>query len=186
MSNLDPCDIKFGWYGVTCLTESKYSFVKGLFLNQNNLQGTLPVTLNNLSHARALVFDHNKIYGTLPVLDSLSTLLSLHLTSNYLSGTLPQNLVISSMNMISLLMGDNSLSGSLSSSIYSSQNLAAFDLSKNKFTSSLGNEVCNIKFFDLSGNNWICPLPSCCGQNSLQKCGPTCLSNFNSSSLFLK
>jgi hypothetical protein len=176
MTSENPCDTSDGWYGVTCEQNSKYSFVKGIFLNQNNLQGTLPDDLNDLSHLQELVLDHNNIRGTLPMLDSLS-LLTLHLSSNKLSGTIPPNFTLSSTNLISLLMGNNQLSGSLPSILSSFQKLNTLDLSHNNLNSSLDEEVCNVKHFNLYGNEWSCPLPSCCGKSSLQNCGPTCLPN---------
>jgi hypothetical protein len=183
MSGFDPCDSVSGWYGVTCNLVARISYVRGLFLNQNNLQGTLPLTLNNLSHVQSLVFDHNNIHGTLPLLDSLSSLMRLHLSSNNFNGTIPPNLTKSSTDLMSLLIADNQLSGSLSSTIYSFQNLNALDVSHNNFTSYLDPSVCDVSLFNMEGNNWFCPLPYCCGQSSLQNCGPTCLSDFQKSSL---
>jgi hypothetical protein len=182
MSNSDPCDINLGWYGVSCELseyETDYLYVKSLFLSQNNLQGTLPTTLQNLSHLQSLVLDHNLLEGTLPTFQSLSALSWLYLSSNKLSGTISSNLASSSTKLVSLSMADNFLSGTISSSLYLSlPNLHHLDLSHNNLTSYLADAVCNVNFFKLDGNDWFCPLPSCCGRSSKQMCGLDCLSNY--------
>jgi hypothetical protein len=177
MSKSDPCDTTLGWYGVSCLSVSQSSYVKGIFLDENNLQGTFPETLNNLSFIQAIDLGNNGLVGTLPMLNSLSSLMRLLLSSNKLSGTIPSNLAISSTNLMSLLIGNNQLSGSLSSTIYAFQNLDTLDLSNNNLTSNLAPAICDIKLFNVGGNNWYCPLPSCCGRNGQKICGPNCITN---------
>ena len=83
----DPCDPT--WYGVTC-TEGK---VTTLDLWNNNLNGSIPAALGNLSSLVVLELDANQLTGPIPPeLGNLSSLEWLNLRINQLSGPIPHQL----------------------------------------------------------------------------------------------
>ena len=81
----DPCIS--GWFGVTC--NSGYGIVS-LDLSNNNVAGTLPNSIGNLTFLTKLALGGNGVTGSIPSSVSSMALLSyLLLSNNRLSGTVP-------------------------------------------------------------------------------------------------
>ena len=75
------------WHGVTTDTDGN---VLELRLSSNNLTGTIPDALGNLSHLTRLNLDNNEMTGTIPpALGNLSSLKNLILYNNELTGAIP-------------------------------------------------------------------------------------------------
>ncbi len=127
------------WYGITVNTNR----VSQIILNTNNLTGTLPSTIGNLSALQMLQLDANAIGGTIPT--SMGNLLSLQFFSiviNQLTGTIPPSLG-NLTNLGWLRIADNQLSGSLPTSLGNLSSLGYMDFGHNQFSGtippSLGN-----------------------------------------------
>ena len=77
------------WYGITV----ENSRVVSIYLNDNNLTGTLPVELQNLEKLYELNLNGNNIGGQIPAeLGSLSELNVLYLYNNQFTGEIPSEL----------------------------------------------------------------------------------------------
>ncbi len=75
LATTTPCT----WYGVTC--DSVSSQVVDLVLSSNQLSGTLPVELGNLTGLQTLYLDSNQLSGPIPSqLGNLTALLTLDLS----------------------------------------------------------------------------------------------------------
>jgi len=85
--------------------------VSSLSFASNNLEGTIPESMGNLSNLTGLYMDRNALTGTIPAsMGDLSNLTGLYLDSNELTGTIPESL----SNMYKLfyaVIGDNDLTG---------------------------------------------------------------------------
>ncbi|HMB89998.1 MAG TPA: hypothetical protein VKP65_04070 [Rhodothermales bacterium] len=95
------------WHGVTVIGNR----VIHLVLINNQLSGSIPVELGNLSTLNALQLAGNELSGSIPVeLGALTNLTQLYLHSNQLSGSIPVELGDLS-NLTNLFLGSNQLSG---------------------------------------------------------------------------
>lgn len=144
------------WLGVT-IKENK---VVAIDLGLNNLTGTLPTSIGNLSNLESLKLFFNQLEGTLPseignltqlqVLDlnsnnligeipstigNLSKLNTLLLSSNQLSGMLPEEISTLS-NLTSLVVFDNQLSGDIPLSYNQLKNMTEFVIAENNFSNT--------------------------------------------------
>ena len=95
------------WYGITVSS----GHVHGISLTENNLNGSIPVALGNLSEMEVLWLFDNQLSGRIPPeLGNLSNLCDLDLGINQLSGNIPPELGNLS-NLLYLLLDSNKLSG---------------------------------------------------------------------------
>jgi len=112
------------------------SLVKEISLNQNNLTGIIPSQLGNLRYLKKLKLSQNNLSGIIPsTIGSLSKLTTLELSQNKLSGFLPYQLNQLG-DLLQLRVVDNKLSGNLPDLSYL-QNLKEFAVSRNNFTGSI-------------------------------------------------
>ncbi|MCB0036633.1 MAG: fibronectin type III domain-containing protein, partial [Anaerolineales bacterium] len=101
----DPCT----WYGVGCAN----GHVTNLSLSNNNLRGSLPTDLNDLTALESFFASGNRLYGEIPAaLGELTQLQKLYLQSNWLSGEIPAALGNLS-NLIDLYLSRNQLEGEI-------------------------------------------------------------------------
>ncbi|RHN77914.1 putative protein kinase RLK-Pelle-LRR-XII-1 family [Medicago truncatula] len=139
-----------------------------LFLSYNNLVGTIPSSLGNLSSLKMLSFQQNHLEESIPYsLGRLSGLTWLSLSLNNLSGEIPHSLY--NLSNIQLFdTGENKLFGSIPSNI----NLAFPHLEKHAignnqisraFPSSLSN-LTELQLFDIPYNNFNGSIPLTLGQ----------------------
>lgn len=127
------------WYGVTCRGDA----VHYLLLDKNNLVGTLPKEIGNLTQLVSVRLYNNSLSGTIPEeIGNLTQLTSLSLTGNSLSGTIP-NTLGNLLNLEVLSLADNFFSGSIPNWLGNLLQLETLILNNNSFTgvipSSLGN-----------------------------------------------
>ncbi|NIN35066.1 MAG: hypothetical protein GTN53_27740, partial [Candidatus Aminicenantes bacterium] len=98
------------WYGVTCNVDNTQ--VDRIELNSNNLVGTIPADLDQLTHLYILTLSSNQLTGTIPDLGSLTNLIGFDLYYNQLSGGIPtwlNNLT----GLTQLRLGYNQLGGTI-------------------------------------------------------------------------
>ena len=79
-----PC----GWYGISCLSGS----VGSLSLAYNNLSGSLPPKIGDLTNLTHLPLSHNQLTELPSEISNLSNLENLYLQNNPLSGEIPMEL----------------------------------------------------------------------------------------------
>lgn len=178
-----PCS----WYGVTCSS----GHVTSLILENNQLRGTIPSQLSDLSelrilnlsinelrdpippefsdltHLQALGLANNQLNGTIPVeLSTLSNLTNLSLDNNQLSGMIPPELGQLS-NLTDLWLSDNQLNGGIPAELGQLSNLRILALSRNPLggtiPAQLGN-LSNLQSLGLGSNQLSGPIPVELGQ----------------------
>ena len=87
------------WYGVYTTTYGKNAYVKTLRLENNNLTGTIPASLQNLSELNFLELGGNNLTGTVPAeLASLKNLYIVELQENKFNGPFPEHPFVDWMN----------------------------------------------------------------------------------------
>ena len=128
------------WYGVTVGS----NHVIGLNLMSNNLDGTLPVELGELSDLEYIYLSGNQLSGTIPSdLGNLSGLKLLYLGSNQLSGTIPS--ALGSLNNLEALRLDfNLLTGNIPPELGSLSNLQTLALADNQLSGNIPSELENL------------------------------------------
>ena len=154
------------WHGVTTDAEGR---VTRLRLSSNNLAGTIPAELGNLSNLTSLNLGANQLTGAIPSqLGSLSNLTQLWLYQNQLTGAIPSQLgSLSSLTWLNL--STNQLTG-IPSQLGSLSSLEHLDLSNNQLSGSIPSELgslSNLTWLDLTSNKLTGAIPSQLG--SLQR-----------------
>ncbi len=128
------------WFGISVDADH----VTGIVLNVNQLNGTIPSSLGNLSQLINLCMVINQLNGTIPPqLGNLSNLHNLSLAENQLSGTIPSQLG----NLISLTvlnLGRNQLTGSIPSQLGNLSNLIDLFLYENQLSGAIPSQLSNL------------------------------------------
>ena len=144
---------EYQWYGITC--DGSKTTVTKIALPDNNLYGTIPPELGDLSNLQYLYLGSNQLTGSIPPeLGSLLNLESLYLHSNQLEGSIPPELGNLS-NLTILSLGSNQLEGSIPPELGNLSNLTILSLSSNQLEGSIPPELgnlSNLNFLSL-GNN---------------------------------
>ena len=148
------------WFGVFINTDGR---VTTLYLLNNNLNGTMPASLGNLTRLQQLDLSGNQLSGRIPTsLGNLTSLTTLSLWGNQLSGTLPDSLgTLTSLQY--LYLSYNQLRGTLPDSLSNLAGLLQLSLGDNQLHGTLpawlGN-LSNLTFLDVGINNFDGPLPA--------------------------
>jgi Leucine-rich repeat (LRR) protein len=124
--------------------------LKVLELSFNKLTGEIPITIGALKNLEVLALNGNYLRGTIPnSISSLTRLKQLHLSSNELSGNLP-----SEINRLTYLevfnVFDNNLSGKLPLDLASNRNLREFMVAENNFENA--SEISTILLINSGGH----------------------------------
>jgi hypothetical protein len=128
------------WAGITVSN----NHVTDITLDKNNLVGSIPSELANLSHLEWLTFYSNNLTGTIPQeLGNLKSLRLLELTSNKLSGSIPPELG-SISTLYYLLLSNNQLTGSIPPELGNLANMDWLHLSSNQLTGEIPSELENM------------------------------------------
>ena len=99
----------------------------------NKLKGAIPTSIGNLTKLEVLSFNGNFLNGSIPAsLGNLSEIKELHLSSNLLTGVMPTSLA-SLENLEVLNVFDNNLSGVLPSELAKHRNLRELVIAENDF-----------------------------------------------------
>ena len=171
------------WFGVET---NRVGEVIGLELNDNNLTGTIPVGLADLSKLRTLKLGTNRFTGPIPTefgdllrlkylhlhrnnlngsipaeLGDLFRLVELRLYNNNLSGSIPTELGNLS-KLEELWLYQNDLTGAIPGNLGSLGSLRWLQLSENRLSGSIPNQLGNllaVKFFHLEDNKLTGSIP---------------------------
>ena len=172
------------WHGV--LTNPA-GFVTELSLPDNNLSGSLPTVLGDLTHLRWLVLDENDLTGPIPPeladleqlewlvlndnnltgpvppeLEKLSRLTILDLTRNSLGGTIPAELG-ALPRLDSLLLGGNELSGPIPVELGDLGPVRKLRLDRNQLSGTVPPELgklTNLTYLSVTRNELTGPIPA--------------------------
>ena len=126
------------WYGVTADSSGRVTEVD---LSSNNLNGTIPPAIGQLSDIEKLWLKENNLTGIIPPeLGQLSILKELSLSQNDLSGTIPPGLGQLS-NLTALGLRENNLSGSIPPEIGQLANLEVLQLYTNNLSGTIPSEL---------------------------------------------
>jgi Leucine-rich repeat (LRR) protein len=146
------------WYGVTLLDDGHVASVQ---LPNNNLNGTIPASIGNLTQVFSINLSSNHLTGQLPSSGNFAQLAEIDVSNNTLSGSIPA--VFGQLTDLETLdMSHNSFSGSIPASFYSLDNLEYLDLSFNTLTGILPDatrSLAGLLYLDLSNNQFTGNLP---------------------------
>jgi len=133
----DPC--VDDWQGVVCSNSSasNASTITGLNLDELNLFGTIPPSINGLSDLQSLILSNNQLYHTIPsTIGNLTKLNTLDLSYNYLMNPMPSTL--GNMTQLqSLSLYNNLIRGFVPPWMCQLSALTQLDLGVNEFSGSL-------------------------------------------------
>ncbi|MCV9389328.1 LamG-like jellyroll fold domain-containing protein [Reichenbachiella ulvae] len=129
------------WYGVTLDANRR---VTDLILPDNNLSGSLPAEIGDLTELRNLSIHSNSIAGTIPTeIGNLSKLEILSISLNEFEGSIPAEIGNLS-NLIEIYLNNNNLTGTIPASLGQLSNLNLLYLYRNQLTGTIPVELGNL------------------------------------------
>ncbi len=156
---LHPDSTLSTWYGITISGDR----VTGLEMSSNNLSGTLPTEIGNLTSLLHLTLSSNQLTGAIPAeIGSLTRLFTLELYSNQLTGSIPPD-IWNLDNLTILSLGGNQLTGAIPVEIGNLINLGSLNLSNSQLTGTIPNEISALTALwaiELGGNQLSGPIPT--------------------------
>lgn len=160
----DPTSLVSSWYGVTVSNNR----VTKLSLSKNNVTGTLPNSIGNLSNLTQLILSSNEIGGTLPTtLGQMTGLRGIHISNNNFSGTLPVVSLKKIPNLSHLYFDRNNFTGNIPTELGQLSNLLYINLGNNQFTGGIPVELTQLSKLSslyLSNNQLTGNIPTEIGQ----------------------
>ena len=136
------------WHGVRTDANGR---VTVLNLDENNVNGTLPAELGNLTKLKRLEFQLNQLSGEIPPeLSSLSNLSFLSFNINRLSGEIPPELGRLSM-LEELVLSANDLSGEIPPELGRLSSIRRLYLNQNRLSGEIPPELGNLSNLTLLG-----------------------------------
>ena len=115
-----------------------------LYLFSNQLSGTIPSEIGNLTNLTSLYLNNNQFTGSIPsAIGNLTNLTSLYLNYNQLTGEIPSE-IGNLTNLTSLYLNNNQFTGSIPSAIGNLTNLTHLFLSNNQLIGSIPPEIGNL------------------------------------------
>ena len=143
------------WAGITVNNAGR---VIELNLSFNQLSGTLPAALGQLTQLQKLHLSSNQLSGPIPAeLGRLSQLRFLYLNDNQLSGTLP--MALGQLTQLQRLhLSSNQLSGPIPAELGQLTQLQRLDLASNRLSGAIPaelNRLANLKIVRLEGNQLL-------------------------------
>ncbi len=148
------------WYGVTC--DAGGTTVQMLDLSWNDLSGSIPPEVGNLTGLAWLDLSFNQLLGSIPAeLANLKSLDYLDLSFDQLSGPIPTELG-NLARLTRLDLSHNQLTGPIAAEVASLYSLQYLDLSQNQLTGPIPLELAglrNLRHLALSFNRFTGPIP---------------------------
>jgi Leucine-rich repeat (LRR) protein len=140
--------------------------LQSLQLNENQLSGSIPSSIGNLVNLQTLYLPVNQLSGSIPSsIGNLVQLDQLLLSNNRLSGSIPSS-IGNLVNLHYLYLSENQLSGEIPASISNLVNLGGLKLSENQLSgeipTSIGNLV-HLAYLELFGNQLSGEIPTSIG-----------------------
>ncbi|CAN6558327.1 unnamed protein product [Malus baccata var. baccata] len=142
----DPCSRQLPWTdpnapkgsenGINCNCSSTVCHITGIILKTQDLKGTLPPELGNLTYLQDIDLTRNYLSGTIPREWSSLPLVTISLLGNHLTGSIPKELG-DITTLESLDISFNNLSGPLPKELGSWANIERMLLSSNNFSGEL-------------------------------------------------
>ncbi|XP_042483199.1 probable LRR receptor-like serine/threonine-protein kinase At3g47570 [Macadamia integrifolia] len=141
-----------------------------LSLHENNLSGMFPLSLCNLSSLEIISLGFNQLHGSLPhdICLTLPNLLSIAISKNFFSGTIP-NSISNISTLVKFNLAGNGFVGPVPNNWGNLQNLQVLNLGRNlcgtgkgyhlDFINSLVN-CTNLQVLSLDGNGFQGPVPN--------------------------
>ena len=170
---LGPAGTECDWHGVSCSYNPTTGEQFGLYylsLRDNNLVGTIPEELGNLTQIKNIDLWGNLLSGPIPEeLRNLRELTSLTLGKNELTGTIPSSLGDLTL-LTALSLGSNELTGSIPPSLGNLTLLTYLSLSSNELTGSIPSSLGNLTLLTtlvLTNNKLSGSIPSSLGNLTL-------------------
>jgi Leucine rich repeat N-terminal domain len=153
------------WFGVVC--NAGNANVTRINLSGNNLVGTLPSTLNNLTQLEVFSASNNSLSGPIPSLAGLSNLQTLSLSTNALSGSIPSFAGLTALRDVGL--HNNQLTGPLPALSGSTQLnfVTAYNNGLSGTIPSLSG-LTNLQYFYVDRNQFTGAIPSLSGLTKLE------------------
>ncbi len=149
----------FFWDGVIVASSGR---VVGLNLENNNLDGSLPSEIGDLTALRGMILGSNELKGGLPAeLGSLTELEALILRDNDFSGSIPVELG-NLTKLFELNLGINGLTGSIPTELGALTMLETLNLNSNDVTGEIPanlSGLTNLIELGLGSNNLSGPIP---------------------------
>ncbi|TYH01018.1 hypothetical protein ES288_A09G023600v1 [Gossypium darwinii] len=141
---------------------SNLTNLASLFLQSNQLNGSIPQEIGSQKNLVALDLSSNSLVGPIPSsisnltnhasfltgklpssIGNLTQLVDLDLSNNWLVGPIPSS-VSNLTNLASLYLQSNKLNGSIPQEIWRLRNLVALDLSSNRLVGPISSSVSNL------------------------------------------
>ena len=149
------------WHGVITDEAGR---VTALDLQQNQMTGSIPPEIGNLTHLRRLDFWDNRLTGPIPAeMGDLTNLYRLAFTGNRLTGSIPSELG-DLTNLEFLSLSGNQLTGSIPVELGNLLNVEWVGLSANQLTgripASIGDLLACRGRLDVSNNQLTGPVPA--------------------------
>jgi len=129
------------WFGSTCDEDNK---ITEIAFEDNNLVGTIPNEIAQLSSLQTLSLEQGNLTSSIPsTLANLSSLRILDLDFNRITGPIPEE-IYSLSTLEQMDLNTNLITGTISSSVGNLQNLRLFQLYENLMTGAIPKELSSV------------------------------------------